>query len=563
MIKDEHGALYLPDSPLGPQGFNLISAPAESNMMTTWERQNDLRLEDDLGEAIHLELGGFPGRSTAVARQPHCPIDLFSLESVDSMSKDSSILLKSQARNIAMSWDEGSSEHVAPNRPKTNINEDDLLSLASTVDTVDQQSSVVMQQHMRHIQYDPEVYNDGGVPSIMPGTNEVPVAHDNTLRFQHASLLSGTAQRSSLRATNDVGREDQECVQENEIQRLSQAEEEARQEAALWEARWRDDFASRESADVQSTLLENLRGVLLQTMNEQHNSLKEEVCELRRQMQAGQLERETHVEKLMRLAKENEVLRNTIARGTNTPCMDKGVQCTMGSYESNKENEGHKTKKAAKFPLLSDKAAVQSNIVQDQAPISIPREQSGLRRTPLRTIANPVNSLVSPEKIIGSLNKKGSSLVNEIASLRSKLSSFEPSSPSKVYQSTRNAEIRSSSDDVIENLRSAMNAAKEVSASIATPTKDRGICYDPTDRLRLAPSQSIGTSSSGDDLMKLAREIDALITKTEMSDSPHHGKSCLVDTTMETIPLQIDEENEVDTFIVDILDSFDREFSFD
>lgn len=543
-----------------------------------WERQNDQRLEDDLREAIRLELGGYPGRAatavaaTATGRQ-HCPVDLFSLESVDSMSKDSSILLKSQARNIAMSWDEDSSEHAVPNRPeKTNsITEDDLLSLASIVNQQSSvSSSVVMKQHMNHIQYDSEVYNDGGVFSILPGTNEVPVAHGNTHRFQHSSLLSGTARHScSTRVSNDnMHKVDQEFDQEDEIRRLSQAEEEARQEAALWEARWRDDFASRESAGVKSTLLDDLQGVLLQTMNEQHHFLKQEVCELRRQLQAGQLETEIHVEKLMRLVKENEVLRNTIARGENTSCTEKGVQCTMGTHERNKENEKpmtskeHETEKAQRFPL-SDKAEVHSNIVQDQAPMSISREQLGWRRTPLRTISNPVNTLVSPEKIIGCLNKKGRSLVNEIESLRNKLSSFEPSSPSKASQSTRSSELRSSSD-VIENLRSAMNAAKEMSASIcdrhATPKKDRQTCYDPTSRLR--PTLSKGKNDKdGDDFIELAREIDALITKTELPDSPHNGKSCLIDSTMETIPLHIDEENEVDTFIVDILDSFDREFS--
>ena len=521
-----------------PVELSFISAPTGSNMMAAWEIQNDLRLEDDLRDAIRRELGGNPGReATAVASaavatlnlRQTCPVDLFSLESVDSMSKDSSIFLKSKARNIAMSWDEGSSDHAARNRPKKrNITEDDLLSLASTVDQQSSvPSSVVMQQHMQHLPYDPEAYHDGGASSNLPGT----------IRVQHSSVLSGTAQHSLIRAANEMDEVDQEFDQGNEIQRLSQAEEEARQEEASGQARRRDDFASRGSAGVKSTLLEDLRDVLLQTMNEQHHSLKQEVCELRRQMQAGQIEKEIHEEKLMRLTKENEVLRNAIARGESTSCTDKGMQCTVGMRECNRENEKpmspekREAEKAKRFPI----------------------------RTPLRTISSPINSLVSPEKIIGSLNKKSSSLVNEIASLRSKLSSFEPSSPSKASQSNRSAELRSSSD-VIENLRSAMNAAKEMSANIATPAKDRHVCCDPTSRLRPAPSNSLN-DTGGDDLIELAREIDALIAKTELSGSPHKGKSSVIDTTMDTIPSHIDDENEDDTFIFNILDSFDREFS--
>ena len=81
------------------------------------------------------------------------------------------------------------------------------------------------------------------------------------------------------------------------IQQLSSLEEEARQEAALWEAQWRNDGGD-------NLLLEDLRGALLQ-------KTKEEVKEL--QMKLMQMNHSGDAVEMNLLQSENEVLRKELS----------------------------------------------------------------------------------------------------------------------------------------------------------------------------------------------------------------------------------------------------------
>ena len=92
-----------------------------------------------------------------------------------------------------------------------------------------------------------------------------------SLEIQHENLLSANkALASQLKSDRE------------RIDSLESSEEEARQEAALWEARWRDDFGiyTGSGDEVSSSLLKQLRGALLQKSKEEYDVLKQHLVAL-------------------------------------------------------------------------------------------------------------------------------------------------------------------------------------------------------------------------------------------------------------------------------------------
>lgn len=89
-----------------------------------------------------------------------------------------------------------------------------------------------------------------------------------------------------------------------QIQKLSTSEEEARQEAALWEAKWRDDTGNND------LLLPELRGALLQ-------KTKDEVKELQSRLIDVQRNRNDESIELNLLTAENETLRRELAKSAD------------------------------------------------------------------------------------------------------------------------------------------------------------------------------------------------------------------------------------------------------
>eukprot|EP00956_Cyclotella_meneghiniana_P003652 scaffold4440_cov38-Cyclotella_meneghiniana.AAC.2 len=94
------------------------------------------------------------------------------------------------------------------------------------------------------------------------------------------------------------------------IAQLTQKEEEARQEAALWEAKYRDDTNNNERNGL---LLEDLRGILLQKTKEEVRVLQQKLRELSQNKSSL---RSNDNETMERLSKENAELRHRLHQKT-------------------------------------------------------------------------------------------------------------------------------------------------------------------------------------------------------------------------------------------------------
>jgi len=92
---------------------------------------------------------------------------------------------------------------------------------------------------------------------------------------------------------------------ETRIENLVASQEEARQEAALWEARWRDDFACNVEGSDHKPVLEKLRGALLQKSREESESLKTKLNSLQSKLREME---DSHSAQLTALLSENKEL---------------------------------------------------------------------------------------------------------------------------------------------------------------------------------------------------------------------------------------------------------------
>jgi len=123
-----------------------------------------------------------------------------------------------------------------------------------------------------------------------------------SLEIQHENLLSeNKALASQLKSDRE------------RIDSLESSEEEARQEAALWEARWRDDVGNHAGigGEASSSLLEQLRGALLQKSKEDYAALKH-------QLEALTSKFDKAAESYQMLMVENEALREEMREGGAT-----------------------------------------------------------------------------------------------------------------------------------------------------------------------------------------------------------------------------------------------------
>jgi len=120
-----------------------------------------------------------------------------------------------------------------------------------------------------------------------------------SLEIQHENLLSAN-KALAIQLKSDRER----------IDSLESSEEEARQEAALWEARWRDDFGNHTGSggEVSSSLLEQLRGALLQKTKEEYGVLKQKLVDLTSKLDKA-------AESYGLLMAENEALREEVRQG--------------------------------------------------------------------------------------------------------------------------------------------------------------------------------------------------------------------------------------------------------
>ncbi|KAL7511655.1 hypothetical protein ACHAXN_012197 [Cyclotella atomus] len=103
-----------------------------------------------------------------------------------------------------------------------------------------------------------------------------------------------------------------------QIQQLSSSQEEARQEAALWEAKWRDDTGG-------DALLHDLRGALLQKTKEEVKVLESKILEMKHHRQGNE-----SIE-LNLLASENEALRRELSKLADGTV---GPAASPSSYQS-------------------------------------------------------------------------------------------------------------------------------------------------------------------------------------------------------------------------------------
>lgn len=144
-------------------------------------------------------------------------------------------------------------------------------------------------------------HNNSRNPS--PSTEAGPLHSKlRSLEIQHEDLLSeNKALANQLK------------LDRRRIDSLESSEEEARQEAALWEARWRDDFGNITgiSGEASSSLLEQLRGALLQKSREDYGVLKHQLDTLTSTFDKA-------AESYQLLMAENEALREEVREGCAT-----------------------------------------------------------------------------------------------------------------------------------------------------------------------------------------------------------------------------------------------------
>jgi hypothetical protein len=142
-----------------------------------------------------------------------------------------------------------------------------------------------------------------------------------SLEIQHENLLSANkALASQLKSDRE------------RIDSLESSEEEARQEAALWEARWRDDFGNHTGSggEVSFSLLEQLRGALLQKSKEEYGVLKQKLVALTSKFDEA-------AESYGLLMAENEAIREEVRQGGATNGSHTNAQWERRALDSEKD----------------------------------------------------------------------------------------------------------------------------------------------------------------------------------------------------------------------------------
>jgi hypothetical protein len=168
--------------------------------------------------------------------------------------------------------------------------------------------------------------------NVVPGNNDPPpptttsetdAIHSrlHSLEIQHENLLS------TNKALANQLRSDRE-----RIVLLESSEEEARQEAALWEARWRDDFGQHTGSgnEASASLLEQLRGALLQKSKEEYDMLKHQLVALSRKFEKA-------AESYELLMAENKALREEVRQGGAVDGINSNAHWERRALDSEKE----------------------------------------------------------------------------------------------------------------------------------------------------------------------------------------------------------------------------------
>ncbi|KAL7522622.1 hypothetical protein ACHAWX_007318 [Stephanocyclus meneghinianus] len=144
--------------------------------------------------------------------------------------------------------------------------------------------------------------------TLAPSSDNVTATNNRETRDIQAKLRSLQLQLNQVTTLNHTlqSRVNNDQLQ---IQQLISAEEEARQEAALWEAKWHDDVgAARGGTSHREALLRDLRGALLQKTKEEVKELRSQILDMQKSRQES-----THDSVEMNLlATENEALRREL-----------------------------------------------------------------------------------------------------------------------------------------------------------------------------------------------------------------------------------------------------------
>ena len=169
------------------------------------------------------------------------------------------------------------------------------------------------------------------VPShAVPGNNDPPPATSETGPI-HSRLHSLEIQHENLLSTNKALVNQLKSDRER-IVILESSEEEARQEAALWEARWRDDFGQHTGSgnEASTSLLEQLRGALLQKSKEEYDMLKHQLVAL-------SMKFEKAAESYELLMAENKALREEVRQGGSNDDDNSNAHWERRALDSEKE----------------------------------------------------------------------------------------------------------------------------------------------------------------------------------------------------------------------------------
>ena len=182
------------------------------------------------------------------------------------------------------------------------------------------------------IQYSQEHTTSHVTTNAATGNNDPPPPPTSSeMGPIHSRLYSLEIQHENLLSTNKALANQLKSDRERIIS-LESSEEEARQEAALWEARWRDDFGQHTGSgnEASASLLEQLRGALLQKSKEEYDMLKHQLVALSRKFEKA-------AESYELLMAENEALREEVRQGGAADDINSNAHWERRALDSEKE----------------------------------------------------------------------------------------------------------------------------------------------------------------------------------------------------------------------------------
>ena len=179
--------------------------------------------------------------------------------------------------------------------------------------------------------------------------NPSPLADASPL---HSKIRSLDTQHKDLLSENNA-LASQLKLDQQRIDTLESSEEEARQEAALWEARWRDDFGRHTGGGDESSplLIEQLRGALLQKSKEEYGVLRREFVALTSKLEKAK-------GSYAMLMAENEALREEVREAGGTGTMSHWERRALDSEKDLMKRKGEL------HQLMKEKRALEERVNQ-------------------------------------------------------------------------------------------------------------------------------------------------------------------------------------------------------